>query len=421
MPEKLKEGDFVRVSVDSEVLQGILMPSTKNILVLKLENGYNIGIDTKKIKKIELIKQKEKKEKKLEKLPVNRNLKNILILHTGGTFASKVDYKTGAVSPKFEPEELIGMFPELKNIANIKSKLLFNVVSEDIRFSGHNSYKKIAKEVYNNADKFDGIIITHGTDAMHYTASALAFMLENLHIPVILVGAQRSSDRGSSDAFLNLYCAAIFINKIDFPGVGICMHDSSSDDSCVVLPACKTRKLHTSRRDAFKAVNSGVIARITREGDILELTKIPEKQGKLTLKDKFEEKTGILRFYPNISAKQINQFKNYKGLVIEGSGLGHVSADIITSIKNLVKSGVVVVMTSQCIFGRVSMNVYSRGRELLNIGVISGEDMTTETAYIKLAWLLANYRKNEVKGLITKNLRNEISERSVYEEKFIEF
>jgi len=106
-------------------------------------------------------------------------------------------------------------------------------------------------------------------------------MLENLNIPVILVGAQRSSDRGSSDAFLNLVCAAHFIAKVDFSGAGICMHEPSSDDSCLILPACKTRKMHTSRRDAFKAINGNIIAKINKMGEIIELAKIPEKQGKL--------------------------------------------------------------------------------------------------------------------------------------------
>ena len=418
MPEKLKEGDLIEVSVDSKVLRGILMPSTKSALVLKLENGYNIGIETRKIKNIKLLKQPEKKGKVLEKLDLDKNLKNVLILHTGGTVAPRVDNKTGGVSAKCEPEELIELFPELKKIVNIKSKLLFNIFSEDMNFS---HYKKMARAVYDNSDKFDGIIITHGTDTLGYTACALAFMLENLHIPVILVGAQRSSDRGSSDAFLNLFCAASFIAKVDFVGVGICMHDLSSDDNCVILPACKTRKLHTSRRDAFRVVNGNIIAKVSKAGDILELAKIPDKTGKLTLKDKLEDKVGILRLYPNISTKQINQFKSYKGIVIEGTGLGHINKESINAVKNLINSGLIVIMTSQCIFGRVNMNVYSRGRELLNIGVISAGDMLTETVYIKLAWLLANYSKKEAKELITKNLRNELSERSVYEEKFIEF
>jgi len=420
MQEKIKEGDSIQIITNTEILKGILMPSAANKLTLKLDNGYNIGIDRKKVKEIKLIKSLEKKENKLEKITSDKELKNILILHTGGTISSKVDYKTGGVSSKFEPEEIIQMFPELKKIVNIKSKLLFNIFSENIDFS---HYKKIAREIYNNADKFDGIILTHGTDTLHYTASALAFMLENLNIPVILVGAQRSSDRGSSDAFLNLVCAAHFIAKVDFSGVGICMHESSSDDSCLILPACKTRKMHTSRRDAFKAINGNIIAKINKMGEIIELTKIQEKHGKLTLKDQLEEKVGILKFYPNISGKQIDSFSGYKGLVVEGTGLGHITTDnkIIDSVKDLIKNGTIVIMTSQCIFGRINMNVYSTGRELLKLGIISGEDMTAETAYIKLSWLLGNYKKNEVISLISKNLRGEISERSVYEEKFVDY
>lgn len=411
-------GDLVQVQTDKEVISGILMPSKSDSIVIKLDNGYNVGIDKKKIKEIKLIKKLEEKEKSLEKVQINKQLKNVLILHTGGTVASKVDYKTGGVSSKFEPEEIIAMFPELKNIINIKSKLLFNIFSEDINFS---HYKKIAHEIYENATKFDGIILAHGTDTMHYTASALSFMLENLHIPVILVGAQRSSDRGSSDAFLNLLCAAHFIANTDFKGLAICMHDSSSDDNCAILNPCKTRKLHSSRRDAFKSVNSDLIAKVTRAGEILELTKLHERQGKLVLKDKLEEKVGIIKFYPNISSKQFDSFKGYKGLIIEGTGLGHVTTDkqIINSIKKLIASGTIVVMTSQCIFGGVNMNVYSTGRELQKIGIIPGQDMLTETAYIKLAWLLANYKKNEIKDLLIKDLRGEINERNLYKEDYL--
>ncbi|MDD5650488.1 MAG: Glu-tRNA(Gln) amidotransferase subunit GatD [Candidatus Nanoarchaeia archaeon] len=412
--------DSVQIKTDKETISGVLMPSQSDNIVIKLDNGYNIGIDKKKVKEIKLIKKLEKKEKVLGKLESNKQLKNVLILHTGGTVASKVDYKTGGVSSKFEPEEIIAMFPELKNIVNIKSKLLFNIFSEDMNFS---HYKKIAHEIFENVTKFDGIILAHGTDTLHYTASALAFMLENLHIPVILVGAQRSSDRGSSDAFLNLLCASHFIANTDFAGVAICMHKSSSDDSCVILNPCKTRKLHTSRRDAFKPVNSELIAKITRNGEISELEKLHEKKDKLILKDKLEEKVGIIKYYPNISSKQFDSFKGYKGLIIEGTGLGHTTNDkkIIDSIKNLIKTGTIVVMTSQCIFGGVNMNVYSTGRELQKIGVIQGLDMLSETAYIKLSWLLGNYKKNEIKDLLLKNLRGEINERILYNEKFLDF
>jgi len=272
----------------------------------------------------------------------------------------------------------------------------------------------------------DGIILTHGTDTMSYTAAALAFAFEEIGIPVIMVGAQRSSDRGSSDAGVNLICAAEFIAKSDFSGVGICMHENTSDDSCVILPACKTRKLHSSRRDAFKVVNDSAIARIDFEKKKIEFLKKDyvkrDKSRKVVVKDNFEDKVGIVRCHPNMFPDQFSSYKGYKGLIIEGTGLGQAPVGIpndlckihkknLEAIKELVDSGTVVVMTTQCVFGRVQMHVYSNAIDLVDSGVISGEDMLTETAFIKLAWLLGNYKKKEAIDLFSKNLRGEINNR----------
>ena len=256
-----KEGDYVVIKTNKEELKGLLLKSkSPKKIVIKLTSGYNFSINKKDVVKIEVIKQeKEEKEIKSINISKNPNLKKVLILHTGGTIASKVDYKTGAVSPSFSNEDMLKMFPELRSIANIESKILFNVFSEDLNF---NHYNLIAKEIKNNIKNFDGIIITHGTDTMHYTSAALSFILEDLVIPVILVGAQRSSDRASSDSFINLLSACKFIANSDYSGVAICMHENMDDSTCVILPGLKTRKLHTSRRDAFKAINVKPIARI---------------------------------------------------------------------------------------------------------------------------------------------------------------
>ena len=231
----MKEGDKVNV-VSDKTFEGILMPSQdKSMVHLKLNSGYNIGIKKSKIKKINLIKTHIKKNKKNKKIKINSSLPKISILHCGGTLASKVEYKTGAVSAKFSPEDILEMFPELQNLANINSRLVYNILSENIRF---NHYNLIAKEIEKELkNKPKGIIITHGTDTLGYTASALSFLLEDLPIPVILVGSQRSSDRASSDSFLNLFCAIKFILKSDFGDVGICMHASINDEKCFILPA----------------------------------------------------------------------------------------------------------------------------------------------------------------------------------------
>jgi len=233
-----KSGDKVKVRTKDEIIEGILMPNEEtDSIIIKLNNGYNIGIKKNKIKDIKVLKQNEKEDIIMTPLSNNKDLPTISILHTGGTIASKVDYKTGGVVARFEPEELINMFPELKEITNIRSKLIANMFSEDMRFSHYQlMIKGIRDEIKKNVD---GIILTHGTDTMGYTAAALAFALENPSIPIIIVGAQRSSDRGSSDAAVNLICAAEFITKTDFAGVAICMHKNTDDNTCIILPHVK--------------------------------------------------------------------------------------------------------------------------------------------------------------------------------------
>ena len=428
---KPKAGDKVKVTTQEDAFEGILMPNEEtNSIIIKLESGYNIGIDEKKVKEIVLIEKfianEEKENVAIEKDPKKPT---IAILHTGGTIASKVDYRTGGITPRFSPEDIIGMFPELKSIANITSKLIANMFSEDMRFIHYTIMAKaIAEEVKNDVD---GIILTHGTDTMGYSAAALAFALEGINIPVILVGSQRSSDRGSSDAASNLLAAAHFITKTDFVGVAVCMHENTNDDICAILPACKTRKLHTSRRDAFKAVNDAPIAHINYQtGTVTFVKKDYEKKSskrKFILKEKFEEKVGLIKSHPNMVPEQFEFFKHYKGLIIEGTGIGQapvgnpnehtkISEKNLAAIASLEKNGCVVVMASQCIFGRVHMHVYSAAIDLANAGVISGEDMLSETAFVKLSWLLANYEKKEVKDLLGKNLRGEINERLPLEE-----
>jgi glutamyl-tRNA(Gln) amidotransferase subunit D len=424
----VKPGDEVEVETADEKITGTLMPTPelqKGLVIIKLDNGYNVGIDKKKIKKINLIKKvKAMAAPTTKEKPVTKkNLPKITILHTGGTIASKVDYRTGAVVARFSPKEILDMFPELKEIANIDSRPVRSMFSEDMRFA---HYNLLAREVEKEARKgADGIIITHGTDTMHYTSAALAFILENLGIPVMLVGAQRSSDRGSSDAGLNLLSAAYFIANSDFGEVAICMHENVSDISCLILPATKTRKMHTSRRDAFKAINTTPWARVNFEEKNISFIQKKynrkDKNKKIFLKLMKEKlNVGMIVAHPNMFAKEFKSYVGFDGLVIEGTGLGHAPINkvdnftaehkkILAEIKKLSKK-TIVVMSPQTIYGRLQMNVYSTARYLQEAGVLGNlSDMTPETAFVKLAWLLSNYRKNEVKELITQNLRGEIS------------
>jgi glutamyl-tRNA(Gln) amidotransferase subunit D len=297
-------------------------------------------------------------------------------------------------------------------------------MSEDIMFI---HYQKIAKAIINEIkNKVNGIIIGHGTDTLAITAAALSFMFENLPIPIIIVGSQRSSDRGSSDAFMNLICATEFITKTNFKGVAICMHESIDDENCLILPATKTRKMHTSRRDAFKVINDKPIARINYKTKKIEFINYhPKKvEGKLILKPKFEEKIGIIKTHPNMHKQVFEVFRKnkYKGFILEATGIGQAPTNIkenlpiYEELKKFIKSGGTIILTSQCIFGKVHEDIYTNCRRLRDIGIIFGEDMLTETAFVKLAWLLGNYKKDKVKELIKENLRGEINKRILPDE-----
>jgi glutamyl-tRNA(Gln) amidotransferase subunit D len=338
--------------------------------------------------------------------------------------SSKVNYETGAVSAEFSPEDILNMFPELQNLANLNSRLVCNVLSENIRFQHYNIIAgEIEKELKNNPK---GIIITHGTDTLTYTASALSFMLEGLSIPVILVGSQRSSDRASSDSFLNLMCAVNFILKSDFGDVGICMHASLNDDKCYILPANKTKKLHSSRRDAFKAVNVDPYALVGKQE--LKFLSDYKKASDLKLNLRFfkDVKVGILKSHPNMRRDEILNYKNYDGLVIEGTGLGHLPVEAFDEFSrenegvfNALKSlKIPVFVATQAVFGCVNLNVYSTGRKIKPYVLGNFTDMLAETAFIKLAWLLSNFPK-KINELMDKNLRGEINERIPVKEYFL--
>ncbi len=419
-----KPGDRVIVVTQDEKIEGVLMPEEQDFIVLKLDTGYNMGIAKNRVREIQAVKEHKEKPAAATKAESKKGLPTIAILHTGGTIASKVDYETGGVVAKFEPNELLALFPELKDIANIRSRLVRQMFSEDMRFAHYNILaQEIAKEIQQGVD---GIIVTHGTDTLHYTSAALSFMLNNLGVPVILVGAQRSSDRGSTDAALNLVSAAFFITASkDFAEVAVCMHESTNDDWCVILPGTKSRKMHSSRRDAFQAINVTPWARVNikeKKSDLLR-TGYRKRAKTSVMVRPFKEdlKLGLLKAHTNMYVSEFEAYKGFAGLIVEGTGLGHVPlnkidefteehATIANAIKNLVRGGTVVAATTQTISGGIDMNVYSTGRKMQELGIIGNlTDMTPETAFIKLAWLLSNAPKDKIKELYATNLVGEIS------------
>ena len=408
-------GDTVKVTKPHIEHEGMLLEkpdySNENTIILKLDSGYNIGID---IKDAKIEKISEGKKPQIELDPVDKKIsdkkKNLSILSTGGTVASVIDYKTGAVHPAFTADDLLKATPELVDYANINAKAIFNILSENMT---PEYWKKTATTIYDEINNgADGIIIAHGTDTMHYTASALSFMIDS-PVPIVLTGAQRSSDRPSSDAFTNLM-ASVNAAKSDIAEVTICMHGTEDDSYCDLHRGTRARKMHTSRRDTFTSINMNPLARIennkvTINDTQVKYTKRNEKE--LSLNTNLADKVALIKMYPGISPEIIDIYvdKNYDGIVIEGTGLGHCSDDVITSITRATSEDIPVVMTSQCLFGRTNMNVYSSGRRLLQNNVIGVGDMLPETAYTKLLWAAGQTDNvSEIYEIMKTNLKGEM-------------
>lgn len=407
-------GDRIRIQIENDVYEGILMPRAceSDDLVIKLDSGYNVGI-TSENAKIELLEKEQKKSIKTEE---SYERGEIAILGCGGTILSKVDYNTGGAIWTSHPQDFVRAFPKIKEIASIHTKLLFQIASEDMRTEHWKlTAQAIMDEIKNGAI---GVVIMHGTDTMAYTAAALSFALQNLPIPIVLVGAQRSSDRPSSDNETNLY-NSILLAKSDIAHVGICMHAHTDDDYAYFHLGTKVRKMHTSRRDAFQSINTSPLAKVdykTRKVEPLVYNyNKRDKKREVDFQNCFSENVGMLYIHPGISPKLIDKFADYDGLVIVGTGLGHAPTNllndkfaktIVPNLKALIDSGVSVVMSSQTIYGRINMNVYSPGRVLQQIGIIgNGMDWTPETAYVKLCWVLGREKDpKKIKELMTKNI-----------------
>ncbi|MBW2995126.1 Glu-tRNA(Gln) amidotransferase subunit GatD [Candidatus Woesearchaeota archaeon] len=411
-----KEGDRVKIITKDEEFEGLLMPRpeilSKDITVLKLDNGYNMGIEKKKIKKIKLIeKYKEKKPKKI-KLKHNPKLPNITIISTGGTISSRIDYRTGGVYADYTAEDFVAMCPELQNIANLRAKQLISKMSEDFTSK---DWIAFAKTIQKELEHSDGVVITQGTDTLHYTTAALSFFLKNLSKPVIITAAQRSIDRGSSDAFMNLICS-VKAAASDIAEVMSCLHGTTNDDYCLLIKGTKVRKMHTSRRDAFRPINDLPIAKVyLNKIEIINKNYNKKSTGSADLDAKFEEKIALINVYPGMDMNILDFHKGYKGFVIAATALGHVSEQFLDKIKKIIDKKIPVIIASQTLYGRVHPFVYSKLRDLsIKLGCIFVEDMLPETAYVKLGWVLSHTTKpEEVKKMMLDNIAGEFTERSL--------
>ena len=411
---QISVGDSVKILADI-TYSGIIMPryehSDDKHIVLKLKSGYNIGLEIEKIQKVEKIKSVEKNIQQDEKLEKVEGLPKILLLSTGGTIASKIDYRTGAVTPVLTAEELNSSVPELAKIANIDAEALLSEYSENIM---PEHWLQIAEKIneYSKSD-YSGIIIAHGTDTMHYTSSFLSFALAGFPIPIVLVGSQRSSDRASSDAALNLIGATKFITEGNTNGIYIVMHQDENDDTLACHIGTRVRKNHTSKRGAFQTIGDNpafIIAENQIQKNISEnFFKINEFQPRI----KLDTRIALVKYYPGYDPKLLDQIveMGYRGIIFEGTGLGHIGNTMYESVKKASEKGIFLGMTSQCIDGRIRMTVYESGRDLLDLGIIPLENMVPEVALVKAMWAMGNFENvGEIKKIMLENIASELSE-----------
>ncbi|MDV3293985.1 MAG: Glu-tRNA(Gln) amidotransferase subunit GatD [Nitrososphaerales archaeon] len=418
---RTKVGDILELSAEWGKVTGALVPRYEydddSHVVLKLPSGYNVGLEVSKLKSARVKAKGEKPSFKPPPAPRSRaRLPRVLILGTGGTIASRVDYRTGAVRPAVSAGELYALIPELSEIAKVEPEILFSIYSENMEPS---HWSKLARRVARAVGEgFAGVVITLGTDTLGYTAAALSFALVGVPIPVVLTAAQRSSDRPSSDAATNLIGAVSVAARAVFSGVYVAMHMNDSDSEIAIHRGTRVRKNHTSARAAFESVGTP-LAGVWRDGAVQNADDSLPPRGKRTPfkpRLRFEGRVALLKFYPSMPKLLIDTLRRagIRAIVLEGSGLGHVNSRNIAAVRSCVSKGRLVFMTSQCVRGRVDMRVYETGRDLLAAGAIPLEDMLAETALVKAMWALGNSKNAaEARQMMTRNLAGEMTLRTL--------
>jgi len=429
MDSKAQLGDYVEISLSRYIYEGTLLQSPeseKGIVLLKLNSGYNLGLIKKEILGIKILKKFHEKTKEETEIRKDKEKPSIAMIITGGTIASKLDPKTGGVDPLTSTNDFFKSYPEIFEKVNVlKIETPFMKASEDMDSSDWQKIARTAEKLLNDGN-IKGIIIAHGTDTLHYTSAALSFFLRNLNKPVVLTYSQRSIDRASSDARLNLQCAALAAIS-DIAEVMLVGHGSTNDDFCYAMPGTKVRKLHSSRRDAFKAVNAEPFAKIYPDKIIKVSDYRMRNSNKVKLDAKLNENVALVRIYPGQDPDILDYYlKNkYKGIILEMTGLGHVPTNKakkswLKKLREVQGRGMIICATAQTIFGRLDPYVYSNGRDILKTGVIYLEDMLSEVALVKLEWVLGHeeWAKNKetIKEKMLQNFSHEINKRLEFEE-----
>ncbi|WP_256296583.1 Glu-tRNA(Gln) amidotransferase subunit GatD [Haloarchaeobius salinus] len=410
----MNPGDRVRVERADREYEGVLLPSsTADQLVVKLDGGYNVGIEREGAE-TEVLESDVYQidaagdETASSAVEFDEDLPTVALISTGGTIASTVDYRTGAVTARFDAEDVLRAVPDLAGRANYRGRVVANILSENMEVPiWRDLAEAVHEEIENGAD---GVVVMHGTDTMQFSASALSFMLDT-PVPIVFTGSQRSADRPSSDNVMNAVCA-VEAAKADAAEVMVCMHATESDDVCALHRGTRVRKNHTSRRDAFETVGAEPLGTVDYDTETVAFHGEYEERGAtdLDIQPDLAEDVELVKFTPGMDPAFFEACEGKSGLVIEGTGLGHVHSDRIEQLESLVDDGTTVVMTSQCIEGRVCDRVYDTGRDLLDAGVVEGEDMLPGTAKVKLMWALAN--ADDVAKTMRTPLAGEITEQS---------
>jgi glutamyl-tRNA(Gln) amidotransferase subunit D len=390
--------------------KGVYITERDGMAVVKLDSGYNIGVPPDSCT---LSERAVPSPSKHAEVVQNKNLPTLAIVSTGGTIASRIDYRTGSVTSQFNASDILTAIPELREIANYRTIPLATILSENMTPA---IWQELAQAVHAEIrGGAKGIIVTHGTDTMGFSAAALSFMIDT-PVPIVFVGSQRSADRPSSDNAMNAACAAAAATS-DLGEVAVVMHATTNDDTCAIHRGTRVRKMHPSRRDAFRSLGMDSLGEVEYPSRKVTLSRDAVRRGthRLALHEALDPRCALIQFFPGMSPDLLKVYEGYHGLVIAGTGLGHTSTDLIPQLKHLTDSGTLVVMTSQCMNGRVCERVYDTGRDLLAAGVIEGGDMLAEVALVKMMWVLGNEKdRKKAAAMMQADLKGECMRRSAH-------
>ena len=328
------------------------------------------------------------------------NKKKILLLTTGGTIASMPG------GEGLEPHRSGVMERELEQLRTYYDITVQDVMCLDSSNITPEEWQLIARHVFENRVGFDGIVISHGTDTMAYSASAVTFMLPDIDLPVVFTGSQLPLADMLSDGPDNLR-TAFAMAASGHPGVFLAF------DRKVML-GCRAVKVRASGFSAFESVNARYAAQVSNRGLVADPEILPQRTGKARLCTDISRDVFLLKLTPGLNPAVFDMLAamGYKGIVIEAFGLGGVNVlqKGLRGIRRAVEDGISVVVTTQCLYDSSDLRVYQVGNKLLELGVIQGRDMTSEAAMTKLMWAIGQgMEQQEIAQLFEKNLAGEVT------------